>query len=330
MMASLFQTMIGSSTRSLKVEQLVKKLGNSRVPTLLLGESGTGKEVTARAIHNVRSQGSFVPIDCGALPANLVESELFGHEKGAFTGAFVSRPGLLQLADGGTAFFDEVGELPLEVQAKLLRALQQQEIRPVGGNRPRPCSFRIIAATNRNLRDEVKHGRFRLDLYYRLDVVSLELPPLRERRDDIPLLFEHFLRQALSSKRPAPGLIEALLRHPWPGNIRELENCVARLIALTSDEWLHVEHLRFAGEQLGTHGPSGIGVIGPGFAQASERDWAQTDLGQLSISVAQAERSTIERALTVAQGNHGKAAKALGIGRTTLYRKLKQYEGERR
>jgi DNA-binding NtrC family response regulator len=325
---SQFPTMFGTSARSLKVAQLVQKLGNSRVPTVLMGESGTGKEVTARAIHNVRGQGAFVPVDCAALAANLVESELFGHERGAFTGAVVSRPGLLQLADGGTAFFDEVGELPLEAQAKLLRALQQQEIRPVGSDRPRPCSFRIIAATNRNLREEVKHGRFRLDLYFRLDVVSLELPPLRECRDDIPLLFEHFLRQALSPKRPAPGLIEALIQHPWPGNIRELENCVERLIALSSDEWLHIEDLRFAGDRLGTLRPSGIEAIEPGFARTSYGDRTRTDLDQASISIAQAERAAIEGALIVAQGNNGKAARALGISRTTLYRRLKQYEGE--
>jgi transcriptional regulator with GAF, ATPase, and Fis domain len=162
---SPFPTMLGASARSLELVKLIEKLGNSQVPTLILGESGTGKEVTARAIHSVRSQGAFVPIDCGALPANLVESELFGHEKGAFTGALASRPGLLQMADGGTAFFDEVGELPLDAQAKLLRTLQQREIRPVGSNRARPCNFRILAATNRNLRDEVREGRFRLDLY---------------------------------------------------------------------------------------------------------------------------------------------------------------------
>jgi DNA-binding NtrC family response regulator len=321
------QTMLGTSARSLKVARLVEKLGKSRVPTLILGESGTGKEIVARAIHDVRSQGAFVPIDCGALSANLVESELFGHERGAFTGALATRHGLLQMADGGTAFFDEVGELPLDAQAKLLRTLQQQEIRPVGSNRARPCTFRILAATNRNLRDEVEEGRFRLDLYYRLDVVTLELPPLRECKGDIPLLFDHFLGRTSSSKRPEPGLMEALLQHAWPGNIRELENCVARLVALSSDAWLHIEDLRFVGDRLATHRPSGIAWVGP--PEPSGQDWLRVNVGPESCSMAQAERAAIERAFADAKGSNSLTAKALGISRTTLYRKLKKYAGDR-
>jgi DNA-binding NtrC family response regulator len=320
--------MVGTSARSLKVAQLIEKLGNSRVPTLLLGESGTGKEVTARAIHNVRNQGAFIPIDCGALSANLVESELFGHEKGAFTGAFASRPGLLQMADGGTAFFDEVGELPLEVQAKLLRTLQQQEIRPVGSNRTKPCTFRILSATNRNLRDDVKHGRFRLDLYYRLDVVTLELPPLRERKDDIPLLFNYFLQRTLSSKIPGTGLIEAMLQHSWPGNIRELENCVARLIALSSDDRLHVEDLRFVSDRLGGGRPLDVEWSESDYpARESNEHLLRVDVVPQSLSMAQAEQAAIVRAVADAKGNNSLAAKALGIGRTTLYRKLKYFGG---
>jgi two-component system, NtrC family, response regulator AtoC len=320
-----FQAMVGTSARSLKAAGLIKKLGNSRVPTLIFGETGTGKEVAARAIHEVRNQGAFVPIDCAALSAHLVESELFGHEKGAFTGALATRPGLLQMADGGTAFFDEVGELPLDTQAKLLRTLQQQEIRPVGSNRVKPCTFRILAATNRDLRDEVSKGRFRLDLYYRLDVVTLELPPLRECKHDIPLLFNHFLRRTSSSKRPAPGLMEALLEHAWPGNIRELENCVARLVALSSDEWLRIEDLRFVGDRLASHCPSGAEWLSSLPAEPSEQDWTRVNVGQETFSMVQAERAAITRALADTKGSNSLAAKALGISRTTLYRKLKQY-----
>jgi len=322
---SPFRAMFGTSASSLKAARLIKKLGNSRVPTLIFGETGTGKEVAARAIHEVRNQGAFVPIDCGALSANLVESELFGHERGAFTGALATRPGLLQMADGGTAFFDEVGELPLDTQAKLLRTLQQQEIRPVGSNRVKPCTFRILAATNRNLKDEVREGRFRLDLYYRLDVVTLELPPLRECKDDIPLLFNHFLTRTGSSARPAPGLLEAILEHSWPGNIRELENCVARLVALSADAWLHIEDLRFAGHQLATHHPASSEWLKQVPAEPPEQDWTRMNVGPETFSMAQAERAAIRRALAGSKGSNSQAAKALGISRTTLYRKLKQY-----
>jgi DNA-binding NtrC family response regulator len=332
---SPLQSMIGTSPSTRRIGQLVQKVGLSRVPVLLWGESGTGKEVAARAIHDVRSQGAFVPIDCGALPSNLIESELFGHERGAFTGAQTRRVGLLQQAHGGTAFFDEVGELPLEAQAKLLRTLQQQEIRPVGSDSPRPCVFRIIAATNRDLNDEVKHKRFRLDLYYRLNVVSLQLPPLRERKEDIPLLFDHFLRRADTGKKPEPGLIDAILEHDWPGNIRELENCVARLVALATDAWLRVEELPFGPKGFNTRGcmdgtSEAADPTVPSFAATIGESRSRMDIGETPHSMAQAERAVIERAIVAARGSRGSAAKALGISRTTLYRRLKRYEGDTR
>src|SRR4051812_22870254 len=184
--------LIGASDTATRLVGLLRKLGQSDVPVLLQGESGTGKELAARMIYDVRGRGEFVPIDCGSLPANLIESELFGHARGAFTGATNPRRGLLQEADGGTAFFDEIGELPLEGQAKLLRCLQQREIRPVGSDWPRSCVFRIVAATNRDLAEEIRQGRFRLDLYFRLNVVNVDLPPLRDRSADIPMLVRHF------------------------------------------------------------------------------------------------------------------------------------------
>ena len=302
-------SLIGQSEALHKLIELMEKVGKSDVSVLLQGESGTGKELVARAIYGFRPEGEFVPIDCSSIPSSLVESELFGHERGAFTGAQNSRKGLLEAADGGTAFFDEIGELPGEAQAKLLRVLQQQELRPVGSNTSRRCSFRVIAATNRNLGEEVERQRFRLDLYYRLNVVTLELPPLRERRSDIPILIQHFLRNTGRQYRFGPGLIESMLEHSWPGNIRELKNCVARLITLTSDNYLHAEHLPF---QPTAAAPQGIR--------------RQPLVSGLSLS--SVEHTAIARALEFSEGNTTQAAKALGISRTTLYRRRKHFEVE--
>jgi transcriptional regulator with PAS, ATPase and Fis domain len=276
---------------------------------LVQGESGTGKELVARAIYGLRPEGPFVPIDCSAISANLVESELFGHERGAFTGAQSARKGLLEAADGGTAFFDEIGELPAEAQAKLLRVLQEQYVRPIGSNVSRPCRFRVIAATNRNLADEVERHNFRLDLYYRLNVLTLELPPLRERLGDIPILLEHFLRNTGEGYKYGPGLLDILAAHHWPGNVRELKNCVARLITLTSDDYLHAEHLPFF--------PRRTTLAEPRKKPAARE-----------LSMNSAERIAIGRAMEFSDGNTSEAAKALGISRTTLYRKRKQFERE--
>ena len=317
--------MVGTSAPFRKVLELVQKVGNSEVAVLLQGESGTGKELVARMIYETKAKGQFVPIDCGALPPNLVESELFGHERGAFTGALSARTGLLQAANGGTAFFDEIGELPAEGQAKLLRSLQQQEIRPVGSDRSRPCRFRIIAATNRNLAEEVKAGRFRLDLYFRVNVVTLDIPPLRERKEDIPALVDHFLAKAGSGHTYAPELVEALSAHTWPGNVRELENCVARLVALSADERLHVEDLPPWAAQARA---SAAGQSAPN-AEAQRSDAGRraegaqdsTEPGLKDLSLDAAEETAIERALAATNGNLTEAARILGIGRTTLYRR---------
>jgi transcriptional regulator with PAS, ATPase and Fis domain len=304
-----FGALIGESEALQNLIQLIQKVGRSDISVLLQGESGTGKELVARAIYAIRSEGPFVPIDCSAMPANLVESELFGHERGAFTGAQTARKGLLEAADGGTAFFDEVGELPADAQAKLLRVLQQQELRPIGSNVSRRCSFRVIAATNRILAEEVENHNFRLDLYYRLNVVTLELPPLRERHGDIPILMKYFLRNTGREYKYEPGLMECMLAHRWPGNVRELKNCMARLITLTSDEYLHAEHLPF--QPL------------PAPCPAARRRPVTA-----ALSMSSAERVAIGRAMEFSEGNTTEAAKALGISRTTLYRRRKRFERE--
>jgi transcriptional regulator with PAS, ATPase and Fis domain len=311
---------VGMSEAALRLGALIRRVGNSDVPVLIQGESGTGKELVARSIFGMRPAGEFVAVDCATLSAGLVESELFGHQRGAFTGALEGRTGLLQMADGGTAFFDEIGELPLEAQVKLLRVLQQKEIRPVGSNRTLPCNFRVIAATNRNLAEEVEKGRFRLDLLYRLNVVMIPVPPLRERKDDIPCLVRHFLDKWADGYEITPELAAAFQLHHWPGNIRELENCVARLIALSSDGALHAEDLSFA------TGPTRAQVVSMDRSSSGIARLASAVGNRANMSVEAAERAAIERAMTEARGSTSVAAKTLGIGRTTLYRRLKHYD----
>jgi DNA-binding NtrC family response regulator len=331
--AILHNLLTGTSQPMLRLREMIRKVGSSRVSVLLQGESGTGKELVARAIYAARPQGEFVPIDCGSLAPTLIESELFGHQRGAFTGAVGSRTGLLQTAHGGTAFFDEIGELPAEAQVKLLRVLQQQEIRPVGSNRSQPCSFRVIAATNRNLEEEVRCGRFRLDLYFRLNVVALELPPLRYRKEDIPRLIEDFLQKNGYRHEITPEVLDAMMAYWWPGNIRELHNCIDRLVALSSDQYLHIEDLQFhrvlADSRSGSRiepepGISTLNIqAGPATAEQDEpRDSEVIPAG----SMESAELAAVQRALSSVDGNMTAAAQLLGIGRTTLYRKLRRYD----
>src|ERR1700741_2449964 len=214
--------LVGQSPRTRQVIQLIEKLGKCRWPALLLGETGTGKEVVARAIHNIAGVGPFVTIDFSSLVGPLMESELFGHVKGAFTGATATKIGLIEAANGGTAFFDEIGELPLDLQAKLLRVLQEKEFRPVGSLGTRRSDFRIIAATNRDLAKEVEKGTFRRDLYFRLNVINIRLAPLRERREDIPALINHFLARVGGNYSITAEALEVMLNYDWPGNVREL------------------------------------------------------------------------------------------------------------
>src|SRR5262245_20475119 len=235
--------LVGHSPRTRQVLRLIEKLGKCRWPALLLGETGTGKELVARAIHNIGPGGPFVTVDCSSMVGPLMESELFGHTKGSFTGAVNTKIGLIEAANGGTAFFDEIGELPLDLQAKLLRVLQEKEFRPVGSLTTRRSDFRIVAATNRDLQAEVEKGTFRRDLYFRLNVINIRLAPLRERVEDIPSIINHFLRRAGASHTVTSEVLEVLLSYDWPGNVRELENCVQHMMAINSGPLLHMGDL---------------------------------------------------------------------------------------
>ncbi len=277
-----FGGIVGKSVRMREIFGILEKIGTTGVTVVLEGETGTGKEVVARTIHQTsnRKQGPFVVFDCGAVPENLIESELFGHEKGSFTGAIMSRQGLFEMAQGGTILLDELGELSLDLQPKLLRALEQREIRRVGSNKPTKIDVRVVAATNRNLEDEVKAGRFREDLYYRLSVVRLVLPPMRERREDIPLLIKHFLRNSsynrtgntMNIKGISRDALDCLMNYNWPGNVRELANVVERACSFAETEYIQPEDLP---EHI-----SGIGFIksrGGTAAATEEADASLTD-----------------------------------------------------
>jgi len=245
-MAESFGDFIGRNDRVRKMYGILEKIAPTGVTVVIEGLTGTGKEVIARAIHDEspRKGGAFMVIDCGGVPPNLIESELFGHEKGSFSGAIMTRQGLFEMASGGTVFLDELGELPLDLQPKLLRVLEQREVRRVGSNRALPIDVRVIAATNRNLEEEVREGRFRQDLFYRLSVVRVRIPPLKERRDDIPLLVKHFLKTAPFNrgtegkalvKRIDREAMKILQRNEWPGNVRELLNTIERAVSLSEE-----------------------------------------------------------------------------------------------
>ncbi len=305
--------LVGESPRMRQIRRLIEKLGRSRSPVLLLGETGTGKEVVARAIHHAGSGGPFVPIDCSALNHALMESELFGHVKGAFTGAASNKVGLLELAHGGTAFFDEIGELPVEMQVKLLRVLQDRRIRPVGSLSWRQADFRIIAATNRDLAAEVERGAFRRDLFYRLNVVTVRMPPLRERKEDIPALVAHFLSRYPGQREVAPEIMAVLLSYDWPGNVRELENCIERLVALNSGPVLTAMDL-----------PSSLQNFLRPAPPATDGERRGEEPPPI-LPLEECERRSILEALAYTRGDRLKAARLLGIGRTTLYRKMRHY-----
>jgi two-component system response regulator AtoC len=305
---------IGTSANIQDVLRMVSRLKDTRTAVLISGESGTGKELVARAIHfrGALAQTPFVAVDCGSLVPTLMESELFGYEKGAFTGAIKSKSGLFQAANGGTIFLDEIGELPLEMQAKLLRVLQEKEIRPVGSNEKVSVDVRVIAATNRDLEAAYRAGTFRKDLYFRLNVVTVHLPALRDRRSDIPMLVHHFLdRYAPGSHlHVTPAAMKSLLNYEWPGNIRELENCIARAITLGDRQVIDVNDL-----------PPAIRS-----EQANGSAPAAQDAASLSTTaLAEMERMTILRVFEQANGDKALAGRMLGISRATLYRKLKRY-----
>jgi two-component system response regulator AtoC len=304
---------VGSSAKIQDVLRMISRLKDTRTPVLITGESGTGKELVARAIHFRGSFASrpFVAVDCGSLVPTLIESELFGYEKGAFTGATRSKPGLFQSASGGTIFLDEIGELPLEMQAKLLRVLQEKEVRPVGSNQKVKVDVRVIAATNRNLETEYQQGTFRKDLYFRLNVVTVHLPSLRERRSDIPMLVHWFLdrHEAGDAIQITNSAMKCLLQYDWPGNVRELENCVERAMALGNGHTLDLLDLPPSIAATSSALEMGAGVpAGP----------SSTDLEDI-------ERATIQRVFEQVKGDKILAGKMLGISRATLYRKLKRY-----
>ncbi|MGO9258673.1 MAG: sigma-54 interaction domain-containing protein [Bryobacteraceae bacterium] len=313
--------LVGESASIEDIRRLIAKAARSRLPVLLLGETGTGKEVVARAIHDANPCGQLVPIDCGSLVGTLMESELFGHVKGAFSGAVENKKGLVELADGGIAFFDEIGDLPVDMQVKLLRLLQEREFRAVGALQWRQVDLRIIAATHRNLKAEVAAGRFRQDLYYRLNVFAIHLPPLRERKQDIPLLIEHFLEGRF---HPGPEIAATLMSYDWPGNVRELQHCLERLAALRSEGALRLSDLPSALQQH--QAANDLQQLSDVVREGAE-DFPYVNVSPKSpvVSLPESERQTIAAALAASGGGRALAARMLGIGRTTLYRKMKEY-----
>jgi len=314
--AEASHSLVGQSPPISKIRELIEKLGRSRSPVLLLGETGVGKEVVARAIHESNPAGVFVPIDCGSLAGPLMESELFGHARGAFTGAIQDRPGLFEAADRGTLLLDEVGEVPLALQVKLLRALQEHEIRRVGENRQRKFNVRVIAATNRDLALDVKERRFRKDLFYRLKVVELAIPPLRERPEDLRGLADTILtRVAAQMKRPiagySPEALEQILRYPWPGNVRELENAIERAVVLADSPTLNEGHF----PTLRRAEP--VAAAAPGRSRAPVPGSTLEDI----------ERDAILRTLEAVDGSTSRAAAMLNISPRKIQYKLKAYRG---
>jgi len=306
---------VGSTPKIQDVLRMIARLKDTRTPVLIAGESGTGKELVARAIHfrGGFANRPFVAVDCGSLVPTLIESELFGYEKGAFTGAMRSKPGLFQSAHGGTIFLDEIGELPLEMQAKLLRVLQEKEVRPVGSNQRIKVDVRVIAATNRDLEAEYRAGQFRKDLYFRLNVVTIQLPSLRERRSDIPMLVHWFLdRHAKGSGTQVTGAaMKSLMQYDWPGNVRELENCIERATALGDGKLIDMADLP---PVISSHTP----ILEPGVPSSPQTALSSNDLEDI-------ERATIQRVFEQVNGDKVMAGKMLGISRATLYRKLKRY-----
>ena len=307
-----FEGIVGTSAKIQDVVRMISRLKETRTPVLITGESGTGKELVAHAIHyrGPLAQMPFIAVDCGSLVPTLMESELFGHEKGSFTGALKAKAGLFQAANGGTIFLDEIGELPLELQAKLLRVLQEKEVRPVGSNTKVPVDVRVIAATNRDLEASYRDGLFRKDLYFRLNVVTVNVPCLRDRRSDIPQLAHCFLDRYAPGEgiQITPAAMKSFLQYDWPGNVRELENCIARAVA------------------LGDHHMIDSSDLPPTLRSLQEKGSDGPDATAISTTaLADLERMTILRVFERAGGDKALTGRMLGISRATLYRKLKQY-----
>jgi two-component system nitrogen regulation response regulator NtrX len=308
------EELIGRSEVITRLRETIDKVAPTEGWVLITGENGTGKEVVAKSIHrqSLRREGPFIAVNCAAIPEELIESELFGYEKGAFTGADKRRQGKFEIADGGTIFFDEIGDMSLATQAKVLRVLQEQEFVKLGGSETIRVDVRVIAASNKNLEEEMKKGNFREDLFYRLNVIPLYIPPLRERRMDIPLLIEHFLKifsskSRLTVKKIHPHVVDALQQYQWPGNVRELKNIIERMVILSSGETITIKDL-----------PAGIVV---GDAATSTPLFSQADLKEARTAF---EKQFILRRLIEKNYNVPETASSLGMDRTTLYRKVKQ------
>jgi DNA-binding NtrC family response regulator len=320
--------LVGRSPEMEKLYRILSKVAYSTHPVLILGESGTGKELVARSIHfnGPNAAKPFVPVDCGSLVPTLIESELFGHVKGAFTGADRAKEGLLATAEGGTVFLDEIGELPLDLQAKLLRALQEKEVRPVGSTVAKPISARVLAATNRDLAGMVERGTFRKDLYFRLNVVNLRIPPLRNRREDIAPLAIHFLERMEKETGVVRTFSDSTLRvmseYDWPGNVRELENAIERACALSSGPVLHMGDLPTQLQNFRLQQGPTVHSEDQGPEQGVNA--VSTHDGEI-VSIAEMEKHAILETIRQLKGDKLMAAKLLGIGKTTLYRKLKEY-----
>jgi len=301
-----FENLIGVSDEMQKIFSMIMDISGTDVPVLITGETGTGKELVAKAIHakSPRKHGPFIPINCGAFPEHLLETELFGHEKGAFTGAHRAKKGRIEMSHGGTLFLDEVGEIPLKMQVDLLRVLETKTFHRVGGTEEIKVDFRVLAATNRNLLEEINKGNFRQDLYYRLNVISLHIPPLRERPEDIPVLAEHFMRRYSRETNKnidtiTPEAMEILRNYPWPGNVRELQNAIERAVVISKKRCLDVEEFSFL--------------------QVSEKGVGTAK------SLEEIEKAHIEAMLRAHNWNISRTAKALKINRVTLHKKIKKY-----
>ncbi|MFH0788746.1 MAG: sigma-54 dependent transcriptional regulator [Pseudomonadota bacterium] len=308
-----FSSIIGKSPAMKELFETLTMVAPSDATVLLLGESGTGKEIVANALHqnSPRKDQAYIKVNCAALPETLLESELFGHEKGAFTGAMARKKGRFELADGGTLFLDEIGEMSPATQAKILRVIQEKEFEAVGGTKAIQVDVRIIAATHKDLETEVKEGRFREDLYYRLNVVPITIPPLRNRKEDIPLLAEHFLRISSQKnnrdiKNFEPRVLDDLVRYPWPGNVRELENIIERMVIMSRGDLILIQDL-----------PRDLKAPPDGEVEATRF---------LGSSLKEIEKEVITKTLEQTEGNRSKAAVILGVTRKTLQNKIKEYE----
>ena len=316
--------LLGISKAMNNVRQLVKKVAVTEANVLILGETGTGKELVARSIHenSNRKDGPFVPINCGAVPAELFESELFGHEKGAFTGAISARKGRFELAEGGTLFLDEIGDMPLDMQVKILRVLQEKVFERVGGTKQIPSNVRIIAATHQNLEQKVEENQFRMDLFYRLNVFPIQTPSLKERPEDIPVLIDSIVDKFTAGGEPIrfdESAIQQLQHHPWEGNVRELLNLMERLSILYPEEEISVEKLPlpFVGDELAECRSE---------ARVSELELLHDETVDLKTKIKDYEINFILKALEITSGNVSQAASKLSLQRTTLVEKIRKYD----